>query len=133
MNSFCKTAARAIAVMAFCSAAANAQTRAGLGCSRARTQSALNDCAADKLRVAERGLKLVFDQLRAALSNPTRQTALTRAQLAWLSYRDKQCAFNASIFEGGSMWSMEYSTCQVALTNDRTNQVRTALAEERRR
>jgi uncharacterized protein YecT (DUF1311 family) len=73
-----------------------------------------------------------FDQLHTALADSSRQTALAAAQGAWVDYRDKQCAFESSLYAGGSMHPMQYLGCREAMTADRAARLRSALAAERR-
>ena len=101
-------------------------------CSRGHTQAALNACAADDFKVADGQLKIVYDRLDAALADSSRQRALKEAHDAWLVFREKQCRFEASAFEGGSVQPMQYYACLAAVTSSRAKELRVLLAEERR-
>jgi uncharacterized protein YecT (DUF1311 family) len=114
-----------------CPIGAKAQANAK-PCSHGHTQAALNACAADDFKVAEGRLKIVYEQLAAALADSSRQRALKEAHDGWVVFREKQCRFEASAFEGGSMQPMQYYACLAAATSSRAKELRVLLAEERR-
>ena len=79
-------------------------------CSNANTQTEMNQCAAAQYQAADKKLNETWEQaLKRASGN--QQELLKKAQLAWISLRDADCAFLASGAEGGSMQPMLISQC----------------------
>jgi uncharacterized protein YecT (DUF1311 family) len=79
-------------------------------CSNANTQTEMNQCAAAQYQAADKKLNETWEQaLKRASGN--QQALLKKAQLAWISLRDADCAFLASGAEGGSMQPMLISQC----------------------
>jgi uncharacterized protein YecT (DUF1311 family) len=92
----------------------------------------LNQCANDEFKEAERRLTSTYSRLLAAIPDSGRQSALKSAHAAWVAYREKQCGFEASAYDGGSMKPMQHAACLAVITRDRDHQLRELLAEERR-
>ena len=51
-------------------------------------------------------------------------------QRAWLTYRDKQCAFWSKMYEGGTMASLAVNSCSLEITRARTEQLEQLLENE---
>ena len=96
-------------------------------CPEARTQSELNVCADSKFTKADAELNRAYQELMRASGG--RDQKLKSAQLAWLKFRDAECDYEASQYEGGSMKPMIYSFCLRDVTSARTKQLREALKE----
>lgn len=106
----------ALAMMAALGAVVAAAEDAALyrveDCSRFSVQTALNRCAAANRESAEAALNAVYRQLMAQLDDKSSQDRLRDVERAWLTYRDKQCAFEVGPQnDGGSIWPMEMSNC----------------------
>jgi uncharacterized protein YecT (DUF1311 family) len=96
-------------------------------CPEAHTQLDMNQCADAQYRKADVELNRAYQQLvRASGSSDAK---LKAAQLAWLKFRDAECDYEASLYEGGSMMPMVYSFCLRDVTTERTRQLREALKE----
>ena len=79
-------------------------------CSNANTQTEMNQCAAAQYQAADKKLNETWEQaLKRASGKPLE--LLKKAQQAWISLRDADCAFLASGAEGGSMQPMLISQC----------------------
>ena len=96
-------------------------------CPNARTDSEMNACAEQKYKQADAELNRVYQELMRASGG--RDQKLKSAQLAWLKFRDAECDYEASQYEGGSMKPMVYSFCLGDVTSARTKQLRDALKE----
>jgi uncharacterized protein YecT (DUF1311 family) len=98
-----------------------AQTTQKLNCSNpgSLSQLDLNECAAQAAKVADRKLNQVYQKLIASLDKP-QKNKLIDSQLAWIKFRDKECDFAASRYEGGSIAPLKYSDCVRSLTVQRT-------------
>lgn len=79
-------------------------------CSNANTQTEMNQCAAAQYQAADKKLNETWQQALKRVSGQ-QQELLKKAQQAWISLRDADCAFLASGAEGGSMQPMLISQC----------------------
>ncbi len=88
-------------------------------CDNATTQMDMNQCAATDYQKADKELNLSYQQ---ALKNaqPPQVSMLKKAQNAWISVRDSDCALVASATEGGSVQPMIQSQCLADKTRERT-------------
>lgn len=91
-------------------------------CSGAETQADMNACAAQELAAAEVELEVALRTLQRSQAE-IKRAPLDRAQGAWTSYRDAQCAFEGASVEGGSLQPMVVSFCLAELTRARTEQL----------
>lgn len=91
-------------------------------CASPQTQADINQCAAKSAEVADDKLNEVYQQLKTTLT-ANEQKLLTDAQLAWIEFRDKNCAFSSGRFEGGSIAPTVYSTCIERTTQQRTEEL----------
>jgi uncharacterized protein YecT (DUF1311 family) len=88
------------------------------------TQRDLNICADQKAKAADAKLNQVYRQLRAKYkSDPAVEDTLITAQLAWIKFRDENCAFAQKRFERGSIAPLIYSSCLERVTTDRTKEL----------
>ena len=83
------------------------------------TSAGMIGCTAQELEAWDAALNEAYDALRAR-HDGTRATALRDAQRAWIAKRDADCAFLASIFEGGSHAGLEQTSCLMSETAKRT-------------
>ncbi|ENV9336503.1 lysozyme inhibitor LprI family protein [Klebsiella aerogenes] len=79
-------------------------------CSNANTQTEMNQCAAAQYQAADKKLNETWEQALKRASGQQLEL-LKKAQQAWISLRDADCAFLASGAEGGSMQPMLISQC----------------------
>ena len=94
----------------------------------AQTQAEMNQEAKTDLEIADAELNKVYKALRAKLSDD-RKTRLKEVQLIWLKYRDKNAAFEASLYEGGSIAPMVHAGSLTTSTVLRTEQLKGMFAE----
>lgn len=100
-------------------------------CPGARTQTELNYCAAQRYTRADSVLNHRYREVMRTLeAAPERAEALRAAQRAWIRFRDAQCAFQASRYEGGSMQPMIRLLCLETVTRDRAEGLANLLADE---
>lgn len=103
-------------------------------CPDARTQYDMNLCAARMHARADTVLNERYQQLvRLMAPAPRRVQALREAQRAWIRFRDAECGFEASEFEGGSMQPMIDALCRADLTEKRAEHFATLIRAERER
>ncbi len=92
-------------------------------CGQLATQSDINACARNNYAVSDRTLNQVYQTLRSNLS--AADTAkLTSAEQAWIEFRDAQCEFERSRFDGGSIAPLILSSCLEQITDLRIEELR---------
>ena len=117
------------ALAAFLLPAAAAQKRAAKDpCDDPQAQSEMNICADQRFKAADAALNRVYNQLASKLEGEPR-AKFKAAALSWIKYRDDNCDYEASNFEGGSMQPLIYSSCLERMTKARTAELRQQLAE----
>ena len=91
-------------------------------------QMIINHCTSLKFKAADEKLNAVTQQTLAALQQyKNDKTRFEAAEQAWLQYRDTQCAYEAGMYDGGSLYSMVHSLCAKRLTEARTKELQTNL------
>ncbi|WP_370182512.1 lysozyme inhibitor LprI family protein [Alteriqipengyuania sp.] len=103
------------------------------------TQTAMNICSWQSYKRADEELNAVWkqaaarakqsDAAAAEYDGPTDAFArLLAAQRAWLEFRDAQClAENGKREDSGTIWPLLQNSCLEALTEERTNQLRSYI------
>lgn len=87
-------------------------------------QADLDVCWVHQADIAQGKLDSAFAKLKTeATEVGLRWPPFTAAQAAWNDAREKTCAFEASLEEGGSIAPMMYSECQARMAQARTEQV----------
>lgn len=100
-------------------------------CESADDQATLNRCAQNAYQAADGDLNALYHQIRQRLSDdPDTYRQLRDAQRHWIAFRDAECAFSASLVEGGSIYPMVLDGCLEGLTLQRVDQFRQYLACE---
>ena len=80
-------------------------------------------------QAADLALDHAYLQLMSSLDSE-RQAQLTRAQHAWLTFRDAEAEFRAAVFEGGSIQPLIYSQVLIELTEHRISQLEMMFQEQ---
>jgi uncharacterized protein YecT (DUF1311 family) len=96
-------------------------------CKNPQTQAEINACASSLAEAADKRLNQVYQQLRARLKSSQREKLLTNEQLAWMKFRDADCTFERSRFEGGSIAPSIYFGCIEKITKRRTEDLENYL------
>ena len=97
-------------------------------CPGEHTQYEMNACAHREFQAADAALNRIYNQLSSKLDEG-RRAKLKEAELAWLKYRDGNCEFVSSEYEGGSMRPMVHSFCLADVTRARTAELKGQLKE----
>jgi uncharacterized protein YecT (DUF1311 family) len=103
---------------------------ANVNCNNAQTQLEINKCAQLSYQNADKTLNQVYQKLLPKLSSPRRQKLIT-AQQAWIKFRDTNCEFERSGYEGGTIAPTIYLSCLEKLTKQRTQQLQSYLQPNR--
>ena len=104
-----------------------------LDCDNAMTQLDMNRCAHQAYLLADEDLNLAYgmavDMARSMdaylQEGEVPAVELLRdAQRAWITFRDKACEVESTMFRGGSMQPLIYATCLERETRARTESLR---------
>jgi uncharacterized protein YecT (DUF1311 family) len=98
-------------------------------CSKATTQTELNECAQQQFLAADRKLNLLYKQVMEKLS-PQGKLALVKAQRSWIQFRDKNALVFAGQYEGGSMRPMVSLNAKTATTRSRTDELQKLMKDQ---
>jgi len=97
-------------------------------CKDPRSQMAMNICSGQDYKRADATLNKSYKELVANLERDRRQK-LKQVQIAWIKYRDLQCEFDSSRYDGGSMESLVHSSCLTRITEQRNKDLEAMLKE----
>lgn len=97
-----------------------------LNCKNPQAQQEMNRCAGLSYQNADKKLNQVYQQVMPKLEKSRKQKLIT-AQKAWINFRDTNCEFEKSSFQGGSMAPLIYAGCLERLTQQRTQQLQNYL------
>ncbi|MCL6755238.1 lysozyme inhibitor LprI family protein [Nostoc sp. CCCryo 231-06] len=100
-----------------------------LNCNNPQTQSAINECTKLSYQNVDKKLNQVYQQLLPTLES-SRKQKLIAAQLAWIKFRDTNCEFERSRYEGGSIAPTIYFGCLRNTTKLRTQQLQEYLTSD---
>ncbi|GHC73667.1 lysozyme inhibitor LprI family protein [Limoniibacter endophyticus] len=94
-------------------------------CANAQTQGDMNACAAKAYESADKELNALYSEIvhRLEKGSDTRNM-LADTQRAWITFRNKECAFQANLTEGGSSQPMVKLQCMADLTKQRVDQLK---------
>lgn len=97
-------------------------------CDNPVTQADMTYCAGWQFKKDDAGLNNVYGRLKANYAEIAQaKTALTKAQRAWVAFRDAECTLEAVGEEGGTAQPMVYSQCLSRLTTLRVEQLQKRL------
>jgi uncharacterized protein YecT (DUF1311 family) len=97
-------------------------------CATASSQQAMNICADQAFKVADKALNTSYQQVTQRLKdNPDSVALLVKAQRAWIAFRDTQCEFATSAAAQGSIYPMLVAQCRSELTQTRTKDLNALL------
>jgi len=126
-----KTLLALLLTCAALSAFAHAQRRKAKDpCAGAESQAEMNICSGEKFKAADAELNRVYGRLVSRLADDAAQRArLKAAEVSWLKYRDDNCDYEASMYEGGSIKPLIHATCLERMTKARTAELRGQIKE----
>ncbi len=83
-------------------------------------------CGKTEMDRQDKILNDLYGRLRAKL-NPALNADLTKAQRAWLAFRDAQCHYDYDHDGPGTLAGLSYQSCWIDLTNQRLKDLREML------
>lgn len=97
-------------------------------CKNPQSQLAMNTCAAKDYDREDARMNKTYKELVSKLEKDRREK-LKEIQIAWIKYRDLQCDFDSSSYEGGTMYSLVHSSCLSQMTKQREKDLKAMLEE----
>jgi uncharacterized protein YecT (DUF1311 family) len=105
-------------------AAQDAAPYAVKDCGQFTAQPDLNACAGANLKAADAALNDAYQALMTQQNDGASRRQLKDVESAWISYRDKECAYEVGPQQsGGSIWPMEMSNCLETMTAARLREL----------
>ena len=105
---------------------ASTLTAIAVGSAAAQSHMELNAQAAGDMRKSDERLNVVYNKLRAKISDAGKKNLQT-AQQSWLRFRDQECEFETMGTVGGSIHSMIVAICLTRLTDQRIKDLEAQL------
>lgn len=101
-------------------------SHAGINCRDAFKQGDLNQCAADRFKLADDELNRLYK--KKLLSLKYDQDSFRDMQRAWIVFRDKACFYESGPREGGgSIWPLGHFNCMEYHTRKRIEDMKQYL------
>jgi uncharacterized protein YecT (DUF1311 family) len=105
-----------------------ASAMAAEDCRNPQSQMAMNICSGQDYKRADATMSKTYKVLVSNLEKDRREK-LKKVQVAWIKYRDLQCEFDASNYDGGSMESLVHTSCLARVTQQRNKDLEAMLKE----
>lgn len=83
----------------------------------------MRQCSGYHALAADIKLNSVYQQLRKKLQGTRGGEKLPKAQRLWIAFRDANCVFDASSWEGGSGHGVTLNACEASMTEQRTKEL----------
>lgn len=94
------------------------RSHTNINCDEATTQFEMNECAGERLKLADEELNRLYKEKLSTLTAD--RESFRDMQRAWLLFRDKACLYEAGTRENaGTMWPLDYANCMEYHTNKR--------------
>lgn len=91
-------------------------------CENLSSQTALNSCSANALKASDQKINSVYSNFMKAL-NSKEKIQLRDAQRSWIQYKEKDCQFQSSPVEKGSLYPFVHNSCLVEKTEIRIKEL----------
>ena len=100
-------------------------------CNENMNQMELNFCSMDEYKKADRELNQVYTAYMSKL-DAARKQQVKAVQQNWIKYKESDCTYVASAYEGGSIQPLIENSCLTEKTKLRTKELKEYLKEENR-
>lgn len=97
-------------------------------CGLAQTTADMERAAGDSLKKADTELNQIYKALRDTLTDDEKER-LKEVQKLWISYRDKEAEFAASLYEGGTLSGVVKINTTTASTESRIAALKSLFRE----
>ncbi|QQG35370.1 MAG: DUF1311 domain-containing protein [Micavibrio aeruginosavorus] len=100
-------------------------------CKDPQTQTDMNTCSAQEYKKADEELNAVYKKALKLLEGADAAgiEKFKEVQRSWVRYRDLNCDYATSVYEGGTIAPLIHATCLTELTQERTKQIPKLFAE----
>jgi len=95
-------------------------------CGDKETQLEMNRCALAVYQAADQELTRIYSSLLAKVSDKGKQS-LRAIERVWIAYRDKECAFETSGTEGGTIHAFVAAQCLTRITRTHVLELRAQM------
>lgn len=94
-------------------------------CKDPQTQTDMNICSDLAYQKADEELNVTYKKALKILegSDAAQIEKFKEIQRSWIKYRDLNCDYAVSNYEGGTIAPLIYATCMTELTQERTKQI----------
>ncbi len=94
-------------------------------CKNPQTQTDMNICSDLAYKKADEELNVTYKKALKILegSDAAQIEKFKETQRSWIKYRDLNCDYAVSGYEGGTIAPLIYATCMTELTQERTKQI----------
>lgn len=95
----------------------------------ANTQLAMDECATQKAQNSQQMLTQLIEELQLKYADTDMGRNLVEIQKEWEALREKDCQWQSSFFEGGSIAPMRYAICVYGYNARRISELKFFLCE----
>lgn len=92
------------------------------------TQTELNICSFKEYQAADKTLNKTYNQYLTTL-NTTQKKQFKTVQLNWIKYKESDCKYQSSAYQGGSIQPLVENSCLTEKTKQRTQELKAYLEE----
>lgn len=114
---------RFIGMLALASIGFTSMSAQAAYCTGLTTQMSINQCLNKQLQASDRQLGKVYNGYMKTLSK-SQQTNLRAAQRLWVQFKEKDCQYVASHYQGGSMQPAVLAQCLIDRAETREQELR---------
>ncbi len=102
-----------------------------LDCDNAQYQIEINMCAAKRYETIDKELNVLYQKAvkKIQKENSLRLEGFRNTQRMWIKFRDVNCEYARSEYEGGSMSHYIYSSCMSNLTKQRIENIKFLIGD----
>jgi len=79
-------------------------------CNKLISEIEMKQCVSQEYKLLDKQLNKIYSEYRTRLDN-VKKKQLKEAKIAWLTYRDLSCNFEASGVKGGEVYPMVHTQC----------------------
>lgn len=105
-----------------------ATSYAAENCKNPESQLAMNICSAKDYDREDAKLNKSYKELIGMLDAKDKEK-LKEVQLSWIKFRDLQCEYDASKYDGGSIQPLIRSSCLLQMTKQRNKDLKFMMEE----
>lgn len=92
-----------------------------------KDQTTMNIDSYEEFQKVDKELNIVYQKVVKATDDAKQLSKLKAAQNNWIKFRDSDCNFVASVYEGGSMQPLVANKCMIDRTKSRIKELKEML------